>query len=325
MTMRGRPAVCAAFIVLAACGGGGPDRTGIARRPADSLEPGAATAVPAAAEPPATIAAVTADGRVVLLSPDGTERRELFASRAPAGFDSGVSLAPDAKTVWFTTAAEGGARDVRRVPAAGGTAETVARGAWPDVSPDGRSLAYAVGSKDAQRTDTIVVRDLATTRERRWTLEERSDQDPFSVVQDLGWDGSSRRLAFTVVGEEGSHVRLLDTSRAEGSLWDARLPATPERRGSGAWAGLTRRGAALAVVEYCCAPNFNVWRVLEVDRLFDVVATVLETNVPTYAIDYDTQGTQLVYLSREGPSGGVLYRWTGEATKIAVGIVAADW
>lgn len=80
---------------------------------------------------------------------------------------NGFALSPDAKDVYVVTTA-GHAVEIRRISVATGKATVVADGAYPAVSPDGRYLAYATGS----RFSKVAVRDLRTGRTR--VIELRS-------------------------------------------------------------------------------------------------------------------------------------------------------
>jgi hypothetical protein len=112
---------------------------------------------------PSPIVAVGTDGAVVALDANDGERIRELAPAPTSGAVVGVTLSADRTTAWFDTCQRGGPGTVYQVPVDGSAEPSrVATGSYPEASPTGEQLAYLAGR-------SVVVRDLATGTERRWT------------------------------------------------------------------------------------------------------------------------------------------------------------
>jgi hypothetical protein len=140
---------------------------------------------------PNPIVAVGTDGAVVTLdSRDGERVREL-APPPSSGAVVGVTLSADRAIAWFDTCRGGGLGAIYQVPVDGSAApRRVATGSWPDVSPTGGQLAYLAGR-------SVVVRDLATGSERRWTDTTRRGH-----LSWLSWTSGGDELVWVRDGQQ---------------------------------------------------------------------------------------------------------------------------
>jgi hypothetical protein len=90
-----------------------------------------------------------------------------------------------------------------------GRVTRVATGAyWPEVSPDGRQLAYVLYSGSNCEPNAVVVQDLTSGDVRGWTLP------PSSLVQSVHWELDGRHLLLG--GFSGSGISILDTAAPNG-------------------------------------------------------------------------------------------------------------
>lgn len=88
----------------------------------------------------------------------------------------------------------------------------LAMGGGPAVSPDGRKLAYVTSSTDCGPHDILVVREIESGQEQRW-----SAGDSFTAAMPH-WSPDSRLISVTLADVSGDSVRLLDTLEPEGPL-----------------------------------------------------------------------------------------------------------
>ncbi len=135
----------------------------------------------------------------------------------PFGDSGDYSIAPDGKAVVFSTKNVGPEEawstnfDLFEVPANGSAAPTkiTTNSAWdgsPRFSPDGATLAYLAMSRPGYESDRfdIVLRDLASGRERKFTLRAepgpRGDRSP----SELAWTRDGKELLATA-DNHGQH------------------------------------------------------------------------------------------------------------------------
>jgi hypothetical protein len=176
-------------------GGGGPPPTS----PTTVPEIPATTMVGTPARPQ-PIVAVGTDGAVVTLDAGSGERTGGLAPPPRSGAVVGVTLSADRATAWYDTCRAGGAGSIYQVAVDGsGPARRVATGTSPEASPTGNRLAYLAGS-------SVVVRDLATGTERRWT-------DPAGPgrLSWLAWAGDGTELVWV---RGGTQLIRLDVDAA---------------------------------------------------------------------------------------------------------------
>jgi hypothetical protein len=168
---------------------------------------------------PAQFVAVVEGALVVLDADDGSIERTLAVGEyEPPDFleIQYLSIASGAEEVYFERGSRTGCENpIVKVPVGGGDEELVTRGYEPEVSPDGRSLAYVALAAPELCPDNIlaisfelVVRDLDSGSERRWA-------SPTGPPFFLGWAPDSRLLGYNF-GD--SAAWLLDTHSEPGEL-----------------------------------------------------------------------------------------------------------
>lgn len=280
---------------------------------------------------PREAAAVTADGRAVVLDAEtGTVRRELLDDvRTDDPAKNAVAVTPGQTHVYLTlppaTAEEG--QQIVRVPFAGGEPETVvADGFAPAVSPDGQTLAYGVLAETGQGLPEprLVLRDIASGEERHLAGRD----DPFHSIADIEWTADGTALALTV-GEIHTRVHLID--RHATSMEQTRRLGPDEERGADAsWRETAAIDDQLAVVESCCdPPDEERWHIIEVDPADGAVhgRVVAEERIVATHLDSDADATGLLIVEGGGPEGGALLRWegSGDPAHVAGEIIAAAW
>jgi hypothetical protein len=101
----------------------------------------------------------------------------------------------------------------------------VAKGMRPSISSDGKRLAYVGlggGTDCTQSLGPVVVREVDTRRERRWTGRQGMDGFEGDIMR-LAWSPDSVHLALQRnIGDPYYEIRILDTRKGEDVL-DARL------------------------------------------------------------------------------------------------------
>ena len=177
---------------------------------------------------------LTPDFRVLLTDRSGRRLRTLAKDWGVRRGTPAMSVSPDGSTLYMDRdrpIREGECtrrlvEEIVAIPLEGdGGVRVVAQGRWPAVSPDGSALAYAapLDSGGACGDPTgVVVRDLATGAERRWSLPGAAAEADDYVAY-LSWAPDSRHLGFAEFSTK-TRVRVLDTKR-RGALSDA--PVTP--------------------------------------------------------------------------------------------------
>lgn len=207
----------------------------------------------------------------------------------------------------------------------GGAPEEIVRGRLPAVTNDGDLLAYADGGSCVAGGDAgaLVVRQLDTGREQRWTLL------PDIAVSTLSWSHDGDRIALGLVWPDGRpEVRVLDL-REHDSVGEAPVlsPATPATT----WRLPAFRGAygTLAVVE-SPTDTATPWapqpsRIISIDPgTGEVLASLVRRERSIATLDVDGSGRHLLWVEIEPKVDGVrgqqdfLYRWEGE-DPVAIG------
>lgn len=204
------------YEVLVAVGGGGGDpplAVGRAPLTVTGDQP---------AETDRTLAyVVTEAGNIERYVAAGAAPERLYT--APSDIEiTSIARTPDGTTVMVTVAGPGGPCDqeIRRLEN-GRLSPVIAKGVNPSLSPDGTRLAYETAT-DAVTTCSrtmLVVRDLRTGTEKRWTSGE-GPSDPNQLVSPPAWSPDSQTLAF---GTFAARTYLLDVDSAARSITDARL------------------------------------------------------------------------------------------------------
>jgi len=231
------------------------------------------------------------------------------------------------------------------VPLAGGPLTVVARNASePAVSPDGRMLAYVTNTDGASAPEAIVVRDLVTGAERRWTFATQGWPD----VAAMSWSPDGRSLSFTLGPSQAGGVYQSAPSWVLGRRQPSGIlpPGAPGPRagprvtirripvrGRLSWAGYLTARTGVAVLEgYNRAALFLVdvatGRIIR--RLASLPAGLGYANAsdgPEGTIKADPTGRYLL-ISAEGRDGGELYWWVPGMRKpvpIAGRVLRAIW
>ena len=141
-------------------------------------------------------------------------------------FDQGVEPTPNVPV-----------EQIASVPLRGGPVTVVADGHYPDVSPNGRFLAYVADTDFTNAPGSIVVRDLLTGETKGWG-HARAGPD----ISQLSWSPDSKALSFTSAiptpdkRTETLANRVIDTSAPSGSLDAARVIPLPRCPPPGLWA-----------------------------------------------------------------------------------------
>lgn len=295
---------------------------------------------------PTELVALASDGRLVVLSSlDGSVVRVLASIEIGSSPPMSLSIAPDRKFVYLDRRRPGtdanqvvGVTEIVRVPLAGGPVTRVTGGAAPQVSPDGRRLAYGVDS-DSMHTcllDTLKVRDLTTGTERSWQIPQQAEATP-SCIGSISWGPDSRRLAFTTAWE-GEQIHIFDTETM-GSTLESHTLETGRR--CAWWERPVYQGAtgALAVVEYNCDENRGfAFGNPDRFRLIEPDTGATAGNAPRLdpkkvsALSFDRSGQHLLYRQLPGPAPDdgprftTLFRLQGDKpVELARDILIAAW
>jgi Tol biopolymer transport system component len=271
-------------------------------------------------------------GRIVLLRPsDGKEICTLVNIEQARDTIITLSLTPDGRTVYF---AESGFARCSRVFAAeirtGRVAAVVDGGYAPEVSPDGRYLAYNASYSCGDRRHRIVVLDLKSGHEREW-LGTWS----LGYGDGIVWAPNPRYLIVTKAGTDSARDFLFDTTGSgplDGPPWppidDRRAPRVAGRRLSAL--GVTLGGAT--VRPKMKTVLFGVWYseetpdekhpILEFDPSSDTFRVLIkDAGGP---IDFDPSGKHLLYRGI-GP-GLPLFRFSGgRSVRLGHGYWDAAW
>lgn len=308
-------------LLAAACGPGAPGVGGAVGPPPcggpTTTIPGPSTTVP---EVPATtmpgtpgrpgpMVAIRADGAVVTLNAgSGEQIRELAPIPGPgsAAAPAIVTLSADGKTAWYDVRPcrprpDAGSR-IYQVPVDGSARpRAVATGTWPEADPTGGRLAYVAGN-------AVVVRDLATGAERRWTDAGARRLDW------LGWAADD--MLFWV--RDRTQFVVLDMS-----VPDARPQAAPLAvAGPGEQLYATLAGGGIATmmagkgIHDTDPDRLTVWPDLSVQRYDEPMVGG--------ARDRSWDGSRQWGL-RVDASGNIRWSVGGGQGLIAPGYLSADW
>jgi hypothetical protein len=182
---------------------------------------------------PAGVVIVDDHGDLVVAPRGGEPSTMTRVGRAPSVLGPQLAVTPDARFAYVARRPRGAhaqcASQVVRVRLRDGATRVLAeRAASPAISADGARLAYIELASPArghiQCGATIVVRDLETGAERRWSDPLTIDVDPATGVGDsrfpntLVWAPDGRSLAFVESFESENDVFVLDTTSPEGVL-----------------------------------------------------------------------------------------------------------
>ncbi|HEX6312699.1 MAG TPA: hypothetical protein VF152_13880 [Acidimicrobiia bacterium] len=161
----------------------------------------------AGGDAPAFLAA-TGDGRLVVLTAEGTELEEL-GTVAAQDASNGFAVSPDGRFAYFDRGGGllGCETEIVRLALRNGNERPVTQGAQPAVSPDGERLAYVDCSEGTPAPDTLVVRDLESGGENRVPA-------PAPIMAGPSWAPDSEHVALQLP-EQTQAVRVLDLADAD--------------------------------------------------------------------------------------------------------------
>jgi hypothetical protein len=252
------------------------------------------------------IVAVGTDGAVVTLDATTGDRIDDLAPAPSAGAVVGVTLSADRATAWFDTCQRGGPGTIYQVPVDGAAApRRVATGSYPEASPTGAQLAYLAGR-------SVVVRDLATGTERRWT-----DTTGRGRLSWLAWVGDGTELVWVSGGQQ---LVRLDTDAA-GAQPQA-VPGAVAGTGEVLYAPLGARYDRFATVMV----GTGVADTAPHGLIVSIDGTVTRSTNPTDAGIRDRAAEPSGHWSLWADAYANL-RWAvgGGTGLIAAGYTAADW
>lgn len=179
---------------------------------------------------PARLVTAREKGRALVVVDTRTGVVQRTLHRLPTGQTvQDISLSPDGTTVWFQVhTSEGQCREVvYTVPLEGGAVRRTAVGRSPDVSPDGRFVAYLAPASEHGGPShpspylcdgALVVRDLGTGAERAWIVTA----DATGNLGQPAWSRDGSRIALSSDGTDVdsggtadwvTRIRVLDVAR----------------------------------------------------------------------------------------------------------------
>ena len=208
--------------LLSACGGGkaNPAPTVTVTQGASASASSSASA--AAVTPPA-IVAVTKGGALVTLNPaTGSVSSTLVASHV-----LGEEISVSSTGMVYFAVKHGCKSEIEAIPAAGGTAASLAPGSLPAVSPDGTKLAYAnqptlaigciPGSSDMVPLYHLAIRTLSSGATVSLPMVPAGQDSGLPApISHLSWAPDNDHLAVSidaVEDNEGWNLNIVDTRR----------------------------------------------------------------------------------------------------------------
>ncbi len=293
---------------------------------------------------PASIVALTTDGRVVVVSSrDGQVIRTLAVDAQPQG---GLAVSPDGRTVYYAqleSSTCGTAQhtvvltQIVSVPVTGGAAQVIATNVqYPAVSPDGRHLAFTgiPGCSDAG--DAVLVLDLGSGSAGSRPYDRRLDghappQAPGGEIVDLSWAADSRHLAFEWhdATKQRGYVQVVDTATT-GSIPDGSFVPFAADIGWFGYRGATGDFLGLLPVPGPSSPatvaTFDAETGALRAKLFDVPGTNRPEPETVGSLRSDRSGRHLLVSMQS--AAAELLRWNDRERSpksIAVGIRDAVW
>ena len=335
----------AGLAVVASSGGTSPGHSHAARKASRSSASTRASRTTAstsgrdASHRPQVLVGVTTGGTLEALSPLTGAPSRVLASGATG---DEVSVTPDGSMVYFE-AAVGCMDQIERVPVAGGSAQVVATGSVPAVSPDGAELAYVrqplagnpacQGQSFSPSQYTLVVRNIASGAETTYPVAPQvaSNGVP-SPVDHLSWSADGRALLVSIEASQdnqGWQLSVIHPTTDEYYFSGSGVPvASTDAPSSYYREGVLMPNGDLFVDLVCCSgtpPQVSSDLLVEVDpstgSVLHQVAVGITTNDHT-SLETDASGHWLLYLS----GNDLLVSEDGKRpTTLASGFVAAGW
>jgi len=277
----------------------------------------------------ATVGDETTDQNLVFLSAaTGRVMRSMHVDSGDGPLGDPV-VSYDRKTAYFTVPRTSCTVQIDEVPTAGGPEAAVALGYDPAISPDGHWLAFTAHKEECSNEEVLVVKNLDTDAERRWSLRGGGEEQ----IVDVAWAPDSRHLAvLREFPRPPGEVKPASGSAGyvHRDLWvlDTRAPGTTVDSGhhvpgiKGLYARVTYRGPEGTLLILGVPSNLDYPSVLyDVDSETRRTTGGMRFPHTVYKNDFDATAQPLIYVWND-----VLYRWVdGVAEKIADGITGADW
>lgn len=166
---------------------------------------------------PRAFYALTTTGDLVQGSTATGGVTRVIATRSRMGEVWGMSLSPDARTIYFTKRIDDSCYEAWSVQTSSGRFRKIARGESPVVSLDGKQLAYADYGYCGRKVIRVVVRELSTGRERIWRARYTSDETDGGIGP-VAWTRDGKRLFVGDCGVDACGTFVLDTSKRGDAL-----------------------------------------------------------------------------------------------------------
>ena len=157
----------------------------------------------------ALLAAISPDGKYLLIAKDEKGLQSLWLHNVPTGSDAQVvapaaasyaslAFSPDGNYLYFRKAANafGSSFDLYRTPVLGGTPQVISRDVDSDIgfSPDGHRIAYIRGNDPEVGKVRILAANPDGAEEKVLLIEPSAD---FSPPVALAWSGDGKSLVYT--------------------------------------------------------------------------------------------------------------------------------
>jgi hypothetical protein len=298
------------------------------------------TPTPEPVDPP--IAALTTGGALVLLDPEtGAVTSTVYEGLTTSDpSKTSLTVSPDGLFAYASRVVStevGTAWEILRVSLASGSADLVAEGIMPAISPDGATLAYA-GRDPSFQVDpnfpeddvglALVLRDLATGAERY--IGTGHGGNPSAWLDQIAWSTDGTTL-FVPMGMEGSSLYALDESATD---FEGALSLGDDDGTMSESEPIVLADGTLLV---SCSPYDDLpdeTYVAVIDPLTGSVAAHVEPLAGWGIFDMAARprGAGLAFLADDpavddGAPGGNLYRWDdgGEPQLLGTGFLAVAW
>jgi hypothetical protein len=233
-----------------------------------------------------------------------------------------LTLSPDRKTLVFVVHHDDDCSDIGMLPMAGGPMKIIARGDSPTFSPDGRHLAYMQLLNCGGMRALIVVRDIATGKQRFW---EEKGGDMFPVLAGVTWSPDANLVMVGACGADSCGPSILDIRSPKRDLWAETKPVPGHPDGGDlfwrCWTTRGRRGTVVTLTDYSSSDGSEPYPVLEVDLKTAAVRHLVPVGKGLGCFTFDAAGDHALFV-REG----VVHRWTPALTvPIRRGYTEAVW